>query len=250
MNQQIRYQENDMLQATDNYKILVVDDNHSILRMVRMALEQANYEVTALASGEEALVHIQRHGLPHLAVVDINMPPGMDGFDLCEAVHEFSDLPIIMLTAIDNEETVIEAIEQHAEDYITKPFRPGELVARVGRVLRRVGDFAYALGRQVRVDDRFSVDFAARTAMLDGEEISLTPTEAKLLYILMRNAGQIVTASFIIRRLWPLEGVLEERLRVYVHRLRKKIEPDSTEPTYIHSERGIGYMFIRGTANE
>jgi DNA-binding response OmpR family regulator len=232
------------------YKVLVIDDSHMILRMVKIALEQAGYETTTVASGEAALANIRRHGLPHIAVVDINMPPGMDGFEFCEAVHEFSDLPIIMLTAIDNEEVVIEAIEQHAEDYITKPFRPGELVARVGRVLRRVGDFAYALGRQIEVDDRFSVDFAARQAILEGEEVSLTPTEAKLLYILMRNAGQIVTASFIVRRLWPLEGVQEERLRVYVHRLRKKIEKNSTQPYYIHSERGIGYMFIKGTSNE
>ncbi len=236
-----------MLNGTDNYKILVVDDNYSILRMVTISLEQAGYEVSAVASGELALIHIQRYGLPHLALVDINMPPGMDGFELCEAIHEFCDLPIIMLTAIDDEEVVIEAIEQHAEDYITKPFRPGELVARVGRVLRRVGDFAYALGRQVQVDNRLNVDFAARQAILDGNEVSLTPTEAKLLYILMRNAGQIVTTSFINRRLWPLDGGQEERLRVYVHRLRKKIEKESTQPHYIHSERGIGYMFTRVT---
>lgn len=232
------------------YTVLVIDDSHSILRLVKIALEQAGYDVTAVASGEAALEHIKRHGLPHIAVVDINMPPGMDGFEFCEAVHEFSDLPIIMLTAIDNEDVVIEAIEQYAEDYITKPFRPGELVARVGRVLRRVGDFAYALGPQVAVDNHLKVDFAARQAILDDAEVSLTPTEAKLLYILMRNAGQIVTANFIVRRLWPLEGVQEERLRVYVHRLRKKIEKDSTEPYYIHSERGIGYMFIRGTTND
>jgi DNA-binding response OmpR family regulator len=231
---------------TGIYKVLVVDDSHMILRMVKLALEQAGYDTTAVASGEAALEHIRRHGLPHIALVDINMPPGMDGFEFCEAVHEFSDLPVIMLTAIDNEEVVIEAIEQHAEDYITKPFRPGELVARVGRVLRRVGDFAYALGPQIAVDDHLNVDFAARHAQLNGEDISLTPTEAKLLYILMRNAGQIVTASFIIRRLWPMEQVQEERLRVYVHRLRKKIEKDSTNPQYIHSERGVGYMFIRG----
>jgi DNA-binding response OmpR family regulator len=236
-----------MLTETDSYKILVVDDNYSILRMVSLSLEQAGYEVTAVPSGERALAHIQQHGLPHLAVVDINMPPGMDGFELCEEIHEFSDLPIIMLTAIDDENVVIDAIEQHAEDYITKPFRPGELVARVGRVLRRVGDFAYALGRQVQVDERLNVDFAARQAILDGDEISLTPTEAKLLYILMRNAGQIVTNSFINRRLWPMDGVQEERLRVYVHRLRRKIERNSTDPHYIHSERGIGYMFMRGT---
>jgi DNA-binding response OmpR family regulator len=231
---------------TGIYKVLVVDDSHTILRMVKIALENAGYDTTTVASGEAALEYIKRHGLPHIAVVDINMPPGMDGFEFCEAVHEFSDLPVIMLTAIDDEAVVIDAIEQHAEDYITKPFRTGELAARVGRVLRRVGDFAYALGPQIAVDTQLSIDFAARQAQFNGEEISLTPTEAKLLYILMRNAGQIVTASFINRRLWPLEQVQEDRLRVYVHRLRKKIEKDSTNPRYIHSERGIGYMFIRG----
>jgi DNA-binding response OmpR family regulator len=233
--------------GNDIYKVLVVDDSHMILRMVKIALEQAGYDAATAPSGEAALEHIRRHGLPHIALVDINMPPGMDGFEFCEAVHEFSDLPIIMLTAIDDEAVVIAAIEQHAEDYITKPFRPGELVARVGRVLRRVGDFAYALGPQIAVGPDLKIDFAARQAQLNGEEISLTPTEAKLLYILMRNAGQIVTAGFITRRLWPMEQVQEDRLRVYVHRLRKKIEKDSTNPQYIHSERGIGYMFIRGS---
>lgn len=231
---------------SDIYKVLVLDDSHSILRLVKLALEEAGYEATAVSSGEAALEHIKRHGLPHIAIVDINMPPGMDGFEFCEAVHEFSDLPVIMLTALDNEETVIEAIEHHAEDYVTKPFRSGELVARVGRVLRRVGNFAYALGQHIEVDNQLSVDFAARQVILDGQEVALTPTESKLLYILMRNAGKIVTTDFIVRRLWPLEGVREDRLRVYIHRLRKKIESDPNEPQYIHSERGVGYMFIKG----
>jgi DNA-binding response OmpR family regulator len=226
------------------YRVLAVDDSPFILRMVENALETGGFEVTKAISGEEALEKIKRHGLPHLAVVDINMPMGIDGFEFCQQVLEFSDLPIIMLTAINEEETIISAIEQYAEDYVTKPFNAGELVARVRRVLRRVGDFAYTLDPLTKVDDHLQIDFAGQRAILGNEEVSLTPTETKLLYILMRNAGRTVTTDFILRRLWPLESAYEDRLRVYVHRLRKKIEPNATSPKYIISQRGSGYTFV------
>lgn len=225
------------------HRILVVDDSHLILRIVESALEEAGYHVIAAASGEEALDLINRFGLPHLALVDINMPPGMDGFEFCEAVHAFCDLPVIMLTAMDEENTIVQALDQYAEDYITKPFHVGELVARVRRVLRRVGDFAYALEPLTHVDNWLQVDFSKKQAVINGEVVSLTPTEAKLLYILMRNAGRTVTSEFILQRLWPLEAVQEDRLRVYVHRLRRKIEPQDGGPHYIVSERGVGYSF-------
>lgn len=229
----------------DAYRLLVVDDDHLVLRAVKAALENVGFLVSTAASGEEGVQHIQRHGLPHLAIVDINMPFGMDGLTFCEQVHAFSDLPIIMLTAIDEDETIIRAIDLYAEDYITKPFNPGELIARVRRVLRRIGDFAYTLEPTTQVDEHLGVNFSEKTAVIDGEAVSLTPTETKLLYILMRNAGRTVTADFIARRLWPLESSQEERLRVYIHRLRRKIEPESSEPRYIHSQRGVGYYFGR-----
>jgi DNA-binding response OmpR family regulator len=149
-----------------------------------------------------------------------------------------------MLTAVESEETVVQTIELYAEDYITKPFSPGELVARVRRVLRRMGDFAYTLEPVTFIDKNLQVNFAECSAFVRGQEVSLTPTETKLLFILMRNAGQVVTADFLLRRLWPREAVFEDRLRVYVHRLRKKIEPAQTQQ-YIISERGIGYRFQR-----
>jgi len=227
------------------YRILVLDDNHSLLRLVSTALQKAGFQVSTSTSGEEGLEHIQRQGLPHLALVDIEMPYGMNGFQFCESVLEFSDLPIIMLTAVDEDETIIQTIDQFAEDYITKPFNPGELVARVRRVLRRIGDFAYTLTAETAVDERLSVNFSAQQVRVDGETISLTPTETKLLYILMRNAGQTVTTDFILRRLWPLETVYEDRLRVYIHRLRGKIERQPGSPRYITSQRGVGYSFAR-----
>ncbi len=224
------------------YHILVVDDSEMILRLVSLSLEVAEFKVTTASSGEEGLELIQRFGLPHLALVDINMPPGMDGFEFCEMVHEFSDLPIIMLTAINHEETIIQAIDQYAEDYITKPFNSGELVSRVRRVLRRITDFGYTNDPVTRIDDRLAVDFPNRRVIVEGEDVPLTPTEAKLLYIMIRSAGRTVTTDFLLRRLWPLERVGEDRLRVNIHRVRRKIEAKGGAP-YIVSERGVGYTF-------
>jgi DNA-binding response OmpR family regulator len=201
--------------------------------------------VITASSGEEGLDLIKRHGLPHLALVDIYLPYGMNGLQFCESVLAFSDLPIIMLTSVDEDETIIQSIDRFAEDYVTKPFNPAELVARVRRVLRRIGSFAYTLNPETVVDERLSVSFPFQRVTVSGNEIALTPTETKLLYILMRNAGQTVTTDFILRRLWPLETAYEDRLRVYIHRLRRKIELPSEQPRYILSERGIGYSFSR-----
>jgi DNA-binding response OmpR family regulator len=222
--------------------ILVVDDDPAILRLVRDKLDRAGFEVWTATSGQRALDVIDRRGLPHLAIVDIMMPE-MGGFEFCRTVQEFTDLPVIMLTAVDEEEMVIRGIEHFAEDYITKPFSPRELVARVQRVLRRIGDFAYALDPVTRVDDRLAVDLAHQRAAVDGRPVELTPTETKILYILMRNAGRTVTIDFLLRRLWPLQDVFEDALRVHVHRLRQKIEAVPGQPRYIVTERGLGYRF-------
>ncbi|RLC60206.1 MAG: hypothetical protein DRI80_11265 [Chloroflexota bacterium] len=147
---------------------------------------------------------------------------------------------------VDGEETIIQGIEYFAEDYITKPFSPRELVARVQRVLRRIGDFAYTLTPVTVIDDCLAVDFVHQRVIAAGREIHLTPTETRLLYILMRNADRTVTLDFLLRRLWPLEEVFEDTLRVHVHRLRRKIEPDPRRPCYIVTERGQGYRFVTG----
>ena len=224
-------------------RILVVDDDPAILRLVGDKLDRAGYEVWTASSGSQALDVIHRRGLPHLAIVDIIMPE-LDGFGFCRAIQQFTDLPVIMLTAVDEEETIIQGIEQFAEDYITKPFSPRELVARVQRVLRRIGDFAYALDPVARIDDHLAVDLAHQQAIVDGQPVELTPTETKLLYILMRNAGRTVSIDFLLRRLWPLEEVFEDVLRVHVHRLRHKIEPLPGQPRYLVTERGLGYRWV------
>jgi DNA-binding response OmpR family regulator len=224
------------------HRILVLDDDAAIRSLIKDKLDLAGFEVFTAASGQRAMDVIARHGLPHLAIVDIMMP-GMDGFEFCQAVQQFSDLPIIMLSAVHEEETVIRGIRYFAEDYITKPFSPRELLVRVERVLRRIGDFAYTLEPVLQVDDRVKVDFAHRRVSVDGDMVALTPTETKLLYILMRNAGRVVTTDFILRRLWPMQEVYEDALYVHIRHLRQKIEVDPSEPRYIVTERSLGYTF-------
>ena len=223
-------------------RILVVDDDPTILHMVSSKLDHAGFEVYTAASGQDGLDVIARRGFPHLAIVDINMP-GMNGFEFCQTVQEFTDLPVIILSAVDEEEMIIQGIEFFAEDYVIKPFSPRELVARVQRVLRRIGNFSYTLDPVTHVDDHLAVDFARKQATVDDQSVDLTPTETKLLYILIRNAGQTVTTDFLLRRLWPLEQTFEDTLRVHVHRLRRKVEVDPSQPRYIITERGLGYRF-------
>jgi len=229
--------------CTSIQRILIVDDDPAILRMVGDKLDAAGFEVLTAGSGQQALEIIRKHGLPHLAIVDIRMP-GMDGFEFSQAVQSFSDLPIILLTAIDEEETVIRGIEHFAEDYVRKPFSPRELVARVRRVLRRIGDFAYTLSPVIQVDERLAVDLAHQQIIVEGQNVALTPTETKILHILMRNAGRMVASDFLLCRLWPLEEVLEDTLRVHIHRLRKKVELNAAQPRYILTEREVGYSFV------
>jgi len=227
-----------------NYRIVVVDDNHGLLNAVGIALEQEGYRQFGVDSGEAALQLLREIGLPHLALVDINMPPGMDGFEFCDAVHEFSDLPIIMLTAIGDEDTIVQAIEHHAEDYVTKPFSTAVLLARVRRVLRSVGHYFGNLEPSQMVDDHLKVSFPNLRLTVDGNPVTMTPTETKLLYILMRSAGQTVPAQFIMRRLWPSTLQDEGRLRVNVHRLRQKMETVQPKHRYIVARRNAGYAFV------
>ena len=225
-------------------RILVVEDDPDLLRLTRRDLEAAGFEVWPVPSGEEALAVLQKRGLPHLALIDI-MLPGIDGLALSRKLHEWSDVPIVLLTSVDEEETIVESIEAFAEDYIRKPFLPRELVARVERVFRRIGDFGYALQPVIRVDDRLSVDLGHHQAVVEGRPVQLTATESKLLHILMRDAGKVVPTGFLLGRLWPREEVFEDALRVHVHRLRAKIEPEPGRPRYVITERGTGYRFPR-----
>jgi DNA-binding response OmpR family regulator len=231
-------------ERTGERRLLVVEDDPDLLRLITSELKRAGFEVWAAPTAEDALSLVEKRGLPHLALVDILLP-GLDGLSLARRLQEWSDLPVVLLTSVDEEDTVVLAIESLAEDYIRKPFSPRELVARVERVWRRIGDFGYTLQPQIQVDDRLSVDFAHQRALVDGKAVSLTGTESKLLYVLMRQAGRVVATDHLLRRLWPSDEVFEDTLRVHVHRLRAKIEPVPGRPRYVLTERGAGYIFPR-----
>jgi DNA-binding response OmpR family regulator len=225
-----------------SFRVLTVDDDPAILLVEERALSQAGFEVWAASSGEAGLEILRQRGLPHLAVIDLLMP-GIGGIDLCRQIKEWSDVPLIILTSVDAKETLIDAIERFAEDYLVKPFDPRELVARAKRVLRRIGDFAYLLDPVTPVDGSLSVDFVHQRAILDGREVPLGPIESKLLYLLMKGAGRAQTNAHLLGRIWPNQEVYEDTLRVHVHRLRRKIEPRPEVPRYVVTERGIGYSF-------
>lgn len=229
--------------------VLAIDDSAETLQIVRYALQRGGFEVLTAASGEEALDVLSLRGLPHLVVCDLRMP-GMDGFDVCRALYRWSDLPVIMLTAVDEAETIVEGLQQHAEDYVVKPFAPEELVARARRVLQRIGVFPFPTETPLVVDDFLQIDFPNRTACLHDEEIALTPTETKLLYLLLRRPGETLLYDYLLRRMWPRELVFEDRLHVFVHRLRNKLSSGFPHHRYIVLDRGEGYRFEPVTVAE
>lgn len=224
-------------------RILIVEDDPEMRQLIAKKLYNVGYETQVANSAEAALQLLEQTGLPHLAIVDINMP-GMSGLEFCETVQQFSDLPVIMVTAVKDVETMIKAIEKYAEDYVIKPFNLSELVVRIQRVLRRIGDFSYTTGAQVKVDEHLTISFAQKRLTIDNFSIELTPTESKLLYILWRNAGRVVTTQFLLGRVWPDQEVYEDTLRVHMHRLRQKVTSRQERHQYIVTERGQGYRFV------
>lgn len=231
------------LANADQFRILVVEDDRTMRRLVAQELKKVGFEVIDFPSGEEALDWIAKFGVPHLALVDIDLQYGMSGLEFCATVRESSDMAVVMMTANDEVYMIVEAIDKFAEDYITKPFSIKELITRVCRVLRRIDEFGAELTPLTRIDDRLYVDFSKRQLVIDGERVSLTPTESELLFVLVRNLGRTVTVEFLSRRVWPMAVVDKHKLQVSMYRLRQKIRK-VTDSSYIVSQRGVGYRLV------
>jgi DNA-binding response OmpR family regulator len=224
-------------------RIAIVDDDHELVQLVKEAFELEGYQVSGFYDGLFFLRHVSVHGLPHLAIIDLHLP-SMHGFDVSKKLKALGDVPIVFISNEDEVETIIDGLRQFADDFVTKPFDIRELLIRVQRILSRVRNFDYLNSPITYVDERLSIDFGNGWLLIDGEPVTLTPIEANILYILIQNAGSVVTSEALIARVWPAETVFEETLRVHMHRLRRKVELDFRAPRYIQTERGVGYCFI------
>jgi DNA-binding response OmpR family regulator len=228
---------------TQNQKILVVDDEERMARFIRLNLEHDGFQVVEAHRGQEAMDKL-RTSLPDLILLDIMMPD-MDGFEVLKLVREVSDVPVIMLTAKGEEDDKVKGLELGADDYITKPFSPRELVSRVKAVLRRSEIQGENSAEVIQVDERLKIDFNRREIWVLDKLVNLRPTEYRLLYHLVQNAGWVLTYDQILSRVWGYEYRDEPHyVRLYVNYLRQKLEQDPANPKYILTERGIGYRFL------
>jgi len=223
--------------------VLIVDDEPRMVRFVRMNLELEGFTVSEAGTGLEALDKL-RTELPDLVLLDV-MLPDMDGFATLEEIRRVSTVPVIMLTVKGEEEDRIQGLDLGADDYVTKPFSPRELISRIRAVLRRADLATPATSSLVEVDEDLQIDFALREVRVRGEKIKLRPTEYRLLYHLVNNAGWVMTHEMLLSKVWGYEYRDDQHLlRLYITYLRKKIEPDPSNPKYILTERGVGYRFV------
>jgi two-component system KDP operon response regulator KdpE len=224
-------------------RILVVDDEPQIRRVMKTALASNGYEAYEARTGEEALESL-RANHPDLILLDLNMP-GIGGMATCREIRAVCEVPIIILSVRDTEQDKIAALDAGADDYITKPFSVNELLARIRANLRRFAGPTSASEEPIVVSEDFSVDIAARQAIVNGQPVRLTPKEFDLLRYLLANANKSIPHRKLLQTIWgPDYGDEVEYLRVFVSQLRKKVEPDHAHPRYIVTEPWVGYRFV------
>lgn len=226
-----------------NRKILVVDDEERMVRFIRLNLEHDGFQVLEAYRGAQAIDRL-RTGLPDLVLLDVMMPD-IDGFEVLRMIREISSVPVIMLTAKSEEDDRVHGLELGADDYVTKPFSPRELVSRVKAVLRRTEGTTGTIHGLLEVDDRLKIDFDRHEVWVEDKLVNLRPTEYRLLYHLVQNAGWVLSHEQLLMKVWGYEYQDEPHyVRLYINYLRKKIEKDPANPQYILTERGAGYRFV------
>jgi two-component system KDP operon response regulator KdpE len=227
--------------TTNGARILIIDDEPQIRKLLKVTLQVHNFEINESSSGEDgvyqaSIVH------PDLIVLDLGLPD-ISGMEVLRRIREWSRIPIIVLTAKDREEDKITALDSGADDYVTKPFSMGELVARIRVALRHV---AKSANEPILQFGNLVIDLAQRLVELDGNRVKLTPTEYELLKILASNAGKVITQRQLLQQVWGGHHHESDShyLRIYIGHLRKKLEEDPTRPKFIETEPGIGYRFL------
>jgi DNA-binding response OmpR family regulator len=221
-------------------KVLVVDDDPTVREVVLSYLKAEQYDVSEACDGEAAL-RLIGHDRPDLVVLDV-MLPGLDGLEVCRRVRADTDLPIIMLTALGSESDRVVGLELGADDYVTKPFSPRELVLRVSSVLRRAGE-SVAPDPRVLTDGGLVLDGPSRRVTLDGQSVALTMREFDLLRFFMANPGTAYTRVELLEKVWGWSFGDQSTVTVHVRRLREKVEADPTSPTRLQTVWGVGYRW-------
>lgn len=232
-----------MTAAGNNRTILVVDDEPHIVRFTAMNLEVEGFRVMTAGNGLEALDLLDQGAAVDLVVLDVMMPE-LDGFETLRRIRRQSSVPVIFVTVRGDEADRVAGLDLGADDYLTKPFSPRELASRIRALFRRIEATESPRLQEVTVDARLSVNFDQSIVIADGREIHLRPTEYRLLYQLVNNAGQLLSHDTLLERVWGPEYRGEHQyVRTYVTYLRQKLEQDPRRPHYILSERGLGYRF-------
>ena len=220
--------------------ILVIDDEVQIRRLLRRILEEEGHKVVLADTGDEGLAHAGTDR-PDVIVLDLGLPD-VDGLEVLKVLRSRSSVPILILSVREAEETIVEALDGGADDYLTKPFRTGELLARIRALLRHRVSGAED---QLFTSPDLTVDLSARTVTVRGEPVKLTPTEYALLELFVRNPGKVLTHGFLLREVWgPTYTEETQYLRVFVGQLRKRIERNPATPQILVTEAGVGYRLV------
>lgn len=227
--------------SQNDHHILIIEDEQPIRRLLKAALSNEGYRISEASGGEEGLRMASRQP-PDLVILDLGLPD-LDGQDVLQRLREWSSAPIIILSARDQESQKIRALDHGADDYVTKPFGIGELLARMRSAIRH----AHKVGPEETIFrvGRIRLDLAARLVFRDDAEVHLTPIEYKLLATLCKHAGKVLTHRFLLREVWgPQDSQENHYLRVFVASLRRKLEDDAARPRYILTEQGVGYRLV------
>ena len=229
--------------SKESIRVLVVDDEPRYIRAIRTTLQPSGYAVFSAPDGQTA-IQFATDQEPDLILLDIRLPD-LSGYEVCRQIREFSTVPIIMLTALAETDDKIKGLEAGADDYVTKPFSAGELLARVRAALRRIELDNRSMGQPVFRAGNFEVDFNQRLVRIDDRPVRLTPTEYRLLCEMINRAGQVLVPAYLLEKVWGEGYEVDEHL-VYlaIHRLRRKIERDPDSPQLIQNRPGMGYLFV------